>query len=223
MEPIEKTITRAVIDIPTVKTEIKKGNTPAENVFIMNFYSFNAKSINAFENGLVEFRKTGLKKLIINLRGNPGGYLDSAIQIAGHFIPSGEVVVREDFGNGQKPKLYKSLGPTDFSAKDYDIVILVNGGSASASEILAGALSEYGIAKLVGTKTFGKGSVQELIDLTSDTSLKITIAKWLTPNGKSIAKEGIMPDYEVKMTPEDYDKGRDPQMDKALEIVRKMR
>jgi carboxyl-terminal processing protease len=99
------------------------------------------------------------------------------------------------------------------------MAILVNGGSASASEILAGALKEYGVAKLVGEKTFGKGSVQELVKITHDTSFKVTVARWLTPNGVSISEEGLTPDFEVKMTPEDLEEGKDPQMDKAIEVV----
>jgi carboxyl-terminal processing protease len=101
------------------------------------------------------------------------------------------------------------------------LVILINQGSASASEILAGALSEYGLATLVGEKSFGKGSVQELVPVTEDTSLKITIAHWLTPSGRSISKEGLEPDIEVKLTKEDLAAGRDPQMEKALEILLK--
>jgi carboxyl-terminal processing protease len=100
------------------------------------------------------------------------------------------------------------------------MVILIDGGSASASEILAGALSEYGKAKLVGTKSFGKGSVQEYIKLNSETALKVTVARWLTPNGKSISEGGLTPDVEVKVTPEDITAGRDPQMDKAIELLK---
>ena len=102
------------------------------------------------------------------------------------------------------------------------MVVLINQGSASASEILAGALSDYGLAKLVGERTFGKGSVQELIPLTSDTSLKITIAKWLTPKKQSISEGGLAPDIEVKITKEDIDAGRDPVMEKAIELLKNM-
>ena len=99
------------------------------------------------------------------------------------------------------------------------MVILVNGGSASASEILAGALREHGVATLVGAKTFGKGSVQELVKVTPETSLKVTVARWLTPNGVSISDGGLTPDVEVKMTPEDIEKKRDPQMEKAIQLL----
>ena len=102
------------------------------------------------------------------------------------------------------------------------MAILMDGGSASASEILAGALQEHGKAKLIGTRTFGKGSVQELIDVTDDTALKITIAQWLTPNGISISKEGLKPDYEVEITEKDLETDRDPQMEKAMEIIKNL-
>jgi carboxyl-terminal processing protease len=99
-------------------------------------------------------------------------------------------------------------------------VVLVNGGSASGSEIVAGALQDYGVAKLVGETTFGKGSVQDLKEFADGSSVKLTIAEWLTPNGKNINKEGIKPDVEVKLTKEDYDAGKDPQLEKALEIIK---
>ena len=100
------------------------------------------------------------------------------------------------------------------------MVILINQGSASASEILAGSLQDYKIAALVGEKSFGKGSVQEMVSVTDDTALKVTIARWLTPNGVSISKEGLTPDYEVKITKEDIENSRDPQMEKAIEILK---
>jgi carboxyl-terminal processing protease len=101
------------------------------------------------------------------------------------------------------------------------MVILVNAGSASASEILAGALREHGVARLVGAKTFGKGSVQELVKLTPETSLKVTVARWFTPNGVSISDGGLAPDVEIKLTLEDIEKKRDPQMEKAIELLTK--
>ncbi len=220
---IEKVLTRDVIKVPTVKTDIKKGGVAGEDVFVLRLYAFNAQAISSFDDALINFKKTGIKNLIIDLRGNPGGYLDAAVDIAGHFLPSGEVVVKEDFGKTSSVRTYNANGQNEFSSNKYNIVILVNGGSASASEILAGALKEHGVAKLVGTKTFGKGSVQELIPLTADTNLKITVARWLTPNGHNISKEGIMPDYEVKVEEKDVLAGNDPQLDKALEIIRKIR
>jgi carboxyl-terminal processing protease len=137
--------------------------------------------------------------------------------MASWFLPAGTEVVREDFGEGKTPKIYKSKGYDIFSDK-LKMLILVDGGSASASEILAGALSEHGVAKLVGRKTFGKGSVQELIPLTSDTSLKITIARWLTPDGHNLSHDGLEPDYIVDQK---KDSKEDSVMEKAIELLSK--
>jgi carboxyl-terminal processing protease len=131
----------------------------------------------------------------------------------------GKAVVREDFGSDKPENVYRSKGYDVFNDK-LRMIILVDGGSASASEILAGALQEYGIAKLVGTKTYGKGSVQELVSITDNTSLKVTVAKWLTPFGKSISEGGLTPDYEVKITEADVKADKDPQMEKALELLK---
>jgi len=206
-------ITRAVIDIPSAETEIK------DDVFIINLYNFYAQSRSQFNKALKEFIDSGKHKLILDLRNNPGGYLDTAIDMSSWFLPLGKPVVREDFGDKKEEIIHRSKGYDIFTDK-LEMIILVNGGSASASEILAGALQEYNIAKLVGTKTYGKGSVQELIKITDDTSLKVTIAKWLTPLGKSISEGGLTPDYEVKITEADVKAEKDPQMEKALELLK---
>ncbi len=153
------------------------------------------------------------------MRGNPGGYLDSAIEITGWFLDTGKTIAIQDFNDNRKPISFKSRGPKIIN-DNVKIMILVDNGSASASEIMAGAMSEYGIAKLVGTQTFGKGSVQELVDITEDTSLKVTIAKWLTPKGLSISVSGLTPDYEVKITQESIEQGRDLQLEKAIELLK---
>ena len=127
------------------------------------------------------------------------------------------MIVTENAGS-KGTRVHRSRGYDAFS-KNLKMVILVNAGSASASEILAGALREHGVARLVGAKTFGKGSVQELVKLTSETSLKITVARWFTPNGVSISDGGLTPDVEVKLTAEDIEKKRDPQTDKAIEML----
>ena len=138
--------------------------------------------------------------------------------MASFFLPAGKAIVREDFGEKEEEVIYRSRGYDIFN-ENLKMVVLIDGGSASASEILAGALSEHSKAKLVGTKTFGKGSVQELLPITSDTSLKVTVARWLTPSGKSISKEGLMPDYVVETTEADTTGDRDPQMEKAVQIL----
>src|SRR3990167_5541315 len=213
-EPFDVTVTRDVIDIPTINTkELPNG------IFVIELYSFSAQAPNLFRNALREFIVSGNDKLILDLRGNPGGYLEAAIDMASWFLPSSMVVVREDFGQSRDEKVYRSKGYDIFS-ENLKFVILVDRGSASASEILAGALAEHGRATLVGDKTFGKGSVQELVNITSETSLKITIARWLTPNGLSISQDGIEPKFLVKYSNEDREAGRDPQLEKAIEILK---
>lgn len=230
-QPLEKTITRDIIDIPTLETEVK-GGTPGtpenpngsglrqDGIFVVKLFSFTAQSPDLFRKALREFIDSGSHKLIIDLRGNPGGYLEAAWDMASWFLPAGKVIVTEDFGGKETNKVYRSRG-YDIFGKDLKLVILVDGGSASASEIFAGALQEHGIARLVGTKTFGKGSVQELIPVTPDTSLKVTIARWLTPKGHNLSHDGLVPDVEVKLTQKDLDAKNDAQMNKAVEILRK--
>lgn len=211
-QPFDITIVRDVINIPTLDTDFKDG------VFIIKLYNFSEPSPRAFRVALKEFIDSGSDKLILDLRGNPGGYLDASVDMASWFLPKDAVIVREDFGPKAPEEVQRSKGYNIFT-EHLKMVILVNGGSASASEIVAGALREHNVATIVGTKTFGKGSVQELVKVTPDTSLKITIARWLTPKGVSISEKGITPDVEVKMSAEDVEKGRDPQMAKAMEIL----
>lgn len=208
-QPKEVTIVRDRIVIPTLDTEVKG------DVFIIKLYNFGPSSARLMSDALTSFRQTGLSKLIIDLRNNPGGYLDAAVDIAGFFLPEGEAVVIEDFGKDTSPKTYRSKGYGLVNNKK--IAVLVDGGSASASEILAGALREHEIATLIGTQTYGKGSVQQVIDISEGTILKITVAKWLTPKGISISKEGLKPDIEIMPDPETED---DEIMDTALEFLK---
>jgi len=208
-------VTRETIDIPTIATK-DLGN----GIFKIDLYSFSASSPNLFRGALREFVQSGDNKLILDLRGNPGGYLEAAIDMASWFLPSGKVIVKENFGPNKEETVYRSKG-YDVFTDSLKFVILVDEGSASAAEILAGALSEQGRATLVGEKTFGKGSVQELVDITPTTSLKVTIARWLTPNGVSISKQGITPQYVVKRTEADMLAGKDPQLEKAIEVLNK--
>ncbi len=214
-EFIELTIIRDTISIPTSKVE-KRGD-----VFIISLYSFNALSEAEMQQALRSYVESGAKRLVIDLRGNPGGYLESAVSIASYFLPLGKVVVREDFGEGVDEQLYRSSGKELGSFAPEKLVVLVDGGSASASEILAGALQEHGVATLIGEQTFGKGSVQELIDLPDGSSLKVTIARWLTPNGNSISEGGLIPDIVVPRTVADREADKDPQLDAALEFLGK--
>ncbi len=211
-EPFVIKITRGIINVPTLETEVKG------DVFVIKLYNFYAPASGAFRTALRDFINSGNHKLVLDLRGNPGGYLESAVDMASFFLPVGKVVVSEDFGAKTEGVIYRSKGYDIFN-DTLRMVILVDGGSASASEILAGALKEQGVAKLVGVKTFGKGSVQELVKITPETSLKVTIAKWLTPKGTSISEGGLVPDYEVKFTEKDIKELKDPQMEKAIEVV----
>ncbi len=207
-------ITRDTIEIPTIDTEVKEGG-----VFVIKLYSFTENSAELFQGALQKFVDTRSDKLILDLRGNPGGYLDAAVDISSWFIDQGKIIVTEDFGDNRKPYVLRSHGPRLFTDQ-LKFVVLVDGGSASASEIVAGALREHNVATLVGEKTFGKGSVQELIPVTDTTSLKVTVAHWLTPNGVSISTaQGIEPDVKVSMSHKDITDGVDPQMKKAIEIV----
>jgi len=212
-EPFDISIVRDKISIPTIEYSLRD-----DGIFSIELYSFTATSPELFRQALQEFVLSGSSKLVLDLRNNPGGFLDAAVEMASWFLPSGKVVVTEDFGERKESIVYRSRGYDIFS-ETLEMVILINKGSASASEILAGALSEHGIATLVGETSFGKGSVQELVDITSDTSLKITVARWKTPQGNSISKNGLTPEYEVEFTMEDREEGRDPQMEKALELL----
>ena len=215
-DPLIFNITRDIINLPVIDSSNDK-NT---GIFTIKLYSFSTQSASLFRNTLREFVLSGSNKLILDLRGNPGGLLDSAVDIASWFLPPGKIVVQEDYGNGKEKTIERSRGYNIFN-DNLKMVILVDGGSASASEILSGALSEYNKAILVGTRTFGKGSVQELVNVDGQTTLKVTIARWLTPNGKSISDGGLAPDIEVKLTDDDIKNHNDLQMKKAVEILSK--
>ena len=212
-EPREIKIVRDIINVPTLDTELRP-----DGIFVTRLYSFSANSIDLFRFALREFSKSNSDKLLLDLRGNPGGYLDAAVDIASWFLPNGKTVVIEDYGDNMKQKVYRSAGYNVFN-DNLKFVILIDGGSASASEILAGAMQDHKRAKLVGTQSYGKGSVQEVVKVTPDTILKVTIAKWLTPNGTSISLKGLTPDYKVEYTKKDSGNKNDPQMDKAADLL----
>lgn len=214
-EPIKISVTRGTIDIPTIEATFRP-----DGVYVIRLFNFSAISQDLFRNALRQFVRSGSNKLVLDLRGNPGGYLEAAIDMASWFLPSGATVVKEDFKKSTEIVIHRSKGYDIFGSR-LKMVVLIDGGSASASEILAGALQENNVAKLVGTKSFGKGSVQELVKITPDTSLKVTIARWLTPKDHSISAGGLTPDYEVKLDEKDYIKGIDAQMNKAVEILLK--
>lgn len=208
----EVKIIRDTIKVPTIDTHIEDG------VFVIELYSFSETSPKLFREALQEFIDSNVQYLVLDLRGNPGGFLEAAIDMASWFLPEGKVVVTESYAEGDED-VHRSKGYDVFN-QNLKFVILVDGGSASASEILAGALQDHDMATIVGTQTFGKGSVQELVPVKGGGSLKITVAKWLTPDGLSISDNGLTPDVEVEFTEEDVEADRDVQLEKAIEVVK---
>ncbi len=208
---IKLSLTRDIIKIPVLDTEI------IDDTFVISLFNFNKESDNDFKKAILEFKKSGLKNLILDLRNNPGGYMSSAINIASYFIDQGNIIVKENFGDsGEKESIHRSKGFDDIRNIDYKLAVLINRGSASASEIVAGALQDNNRAIIIGEKSFGKGSVQELINMKEGTSLKVTIAKWFTPNGNQISRKGISPDVEMGEF-----KDSDDYFDKAINILKK--
>ena len=215
-------IIRDIINIPTLDTEHR-----SDGVFVIKLYSFSSNASKLFRDALREFGMSKSDKLVIDLRGNPGGYLDAAVYISSWFLPEGKVIVTEDYGGDQEPEVFRSKGydivrnnSEKILGDNLKLVILIDGGSASASEIVAGALQDQKKALLVGEQSFGKGSVQQVVNMTDDTILKITIAKWLTPNGNTIAEKGLTPDYLVKFVKDAKNVDKDNQMDKAVELLK---
>src|SRR3989338_1687254 len=206
-------VTRDVINVPIITTEQR-----SDCIFVIEVAEFTANAPDLFRKALREFIESGDQRLIIDLRGNPGGYLEGAVEISSWFLPSGAIVVSEDYAGHASNIHHRSYGYDVFTDK-LQMIILVNKGSASASEIMAGALRYHGDAALVGDNTFGKGSVQELVPITSDTSLKITVARWLGPDGVQIPYDGIVPDYKVEVTKEDREAKKDLQLAKAVELL----
>jgi len=210
------TITRDTIKIPSFKWELIN-----DDIGHLKIYQFSQSLVSDFNMAAFEILNSSAQKIVLDLRNNPGGYLEVAQDIAGWFLESGKVVVVEDFGSAKEPLIYKTSG--NGKLIQYPMVILINQGSASASEILAGALRDNRGIKLVGEKSFGKGSVQEGVNLKDGSFLKITIAKWLTPSGLSISDKGLDPDVKVELTEKDYEQDKDPQLEKAVEILEKIK
>jgi carboxyl-terminal processing protease len=208
----EISITRNVITVKSVTLTFKENN-----IANIEVTKFGDDTTAGFSQAIAKISASHAKGLIIDLRNNPGGYLESAIDIASKMIPNGKVVVIEEGSNGKQEKMYTRGGDV---ASGIETVVLINEGSASASEILAGALKENRTnVTLVGKKSFGKGSVQEFIKTAQGTAAKITVAHWLTPNGNQINELGIKPDIEVELTNDDYTNNRDPQMDAAIRQI----
>ncbi len=213
-ESREVSVTRQIIEIPTLSYKLNE-----DGIFVISLYNFSSNATKLFNQAMYEFSKSNTNKLIVDVRGNPGGYLDGAVDISSWFIPKGEVVAIESYGGDVEDVVYRSHGYS-IGKDDLSMVVLVDEGSASASEIFAGALQEYKKATLIGAKTYGKGSVQQLIPVTDTTSLKLTIAKWLTPNRVSLSGNGLDPDINISITKEDLENKNDTQMQKAIEYLK---
>ena len=205
-------IIRDTIKVPSVEWQLKDND-----VAYIQIFQFDQSLSTDFKKVAIEILNSPAKKIVLDLRNNPGGYLELSQEIAGWFLERGQVVTIEDFGKDKEQEIYKTDGNANLI--NYPMVILINSGSASASEILAGTLRDNRGIKLIGTKSLGKGSVQQVINLKDGSSIKITIAKWLTPKGNSIAEVGLSPDIKIDITEKDMQEEKDPQLEKALEII----
>lgn len=208
--PKDFTITRQTVHIPLVDFEMKG------NVALIALHQFDQDTGQQFYNALVRATNNNAKGIVLDLRNDPGGYLEVAVDIAGYFLKPGSLVVKE-VGRAVPEQDFTSSG--NGALANLPMVVLINEGSASASEILAGALHDDRKAPLVGVKSFGKGTVQELQQLADGSSIKITVAHWVLPSGVIIDHQGIPPDYEVKITDDDTKNRKDPQLDKALSVA----
>ncbi|MFH1670858.1 MAG: S41 family peptidase [Patescibacteria group bacterium] len=210
---LDITITRASITVPSVEYEIKE--TATGSIGYIQINQFGEDSVREVKNALKDLRDEDLHGLIIDVRYNGGGYLEGAVDMVSMFLKEGKVVTVER-RNGEPSNHYVSGRPSD---PEIPLVILINEGSASASEILAGALQDAGRATIIGKKSFGKGTVQEVFDLPGNASVRITVARWLTPSGRDLGKEGVIPDIDVDRTREQISDLEDPQLDAAMEFL----
>lgn len=207
----EFSIVREIIQIPTLDSKMEG------DLAYIHLYNFYEKAPYVFYQTAIKIALQNPKGMVLDLRNNPGGYLDASVNLAGWFLEPGQTVVSEEYGDKTKD-VFKARGNGLF--KNLPIVILINQGSASASEILAGALRDIRGVKLIGQKSFGKGTVQEINTLSDGSLAKITVANWIMPKGGVIEKNGLTPDYTVDLTDDDIKNNRDPQLDKAMEILR---
>lgn len=207
------TITREDIKVPSVKSEILDGN-----IGYLQITQFSDDTSDLARKAAQEFKDKGVKGVVLDLRGDPGGLVDAAVNVTSLWLPKGKTVLQEKRGG--------LVVSTDVATGDNILAgvptaVLIDAGSASASEITAGALKDNNAATLFGVKSFGKGSVQQIQQLVGGGELKVTIARWYRPNGQNIDKKGITPDTEVKRTDDDYKNNLDPQKDAAANFLRK--
>lgn len=210
-KPIEVVVVREAVNVPSVVVEYIESGSIAH----IKILKFSKETLKEWENTIAELLlKRNLSGIILDVRNNPGGLLDDAIEIASDFLDSGRVVVIEEKGDGTRSEYrVKKLG----RLKNYKLAVLLNEGSASASEILAGALKDNGKAKLIGETTFGKGTIQEPVQIEGNGGLNITIARWLTPSGFWVNDGGLKPDIEVK---DNEETSEDEQLLEAVEILK---
>ena len=209
-------IVRDTIKVPSIEWSLKDGD-----VAYIQIYQFDDTLPADFQTIALAILQSPAKKIVLDLRDDPGGYLEAAQNIAGWFLQKGQTITIEDFGKDKPQQTYKADGNSELA--NYPIVVLINQGSASASEILAGSLRDDRNVKLIGNKSFGKGCVQEVVNLKGGSFLKVTIANWLTPKGSSISNVGLTPDIKIDITDQDIQQKKDPQLDKALEIVNNLK
>lgn len=210
---LEFSIERAVITIPTVEHTLLE-----EHIGYIRLYSFSSNSAQEFNAALADLMEQDIQSLVIDLRGNTGGFVDTAVEITSAFLPEGTVLI-EEWGDGTRNEYKVSKDVVDY---EIPLVLLVDAGSASASEIMAGALQDAKRAVLVGTPTFGKGYIQNWIPLTGENgAVRITIARWLTPQGRQIQGDGLAPDILVELTDADIQAARDSQLQAALDYLQK--
>jgi len=210
-KPFDIDIVRDKIFIPSVETEFR-----SDGFYIIKISNFNDDTEVLFNEAVNDILLKSPKGIILDLRNNPGGYLETAVFVASEWVKSGPIVA-EQFGENRRNEHF-SNGRARL--KDFPTVVLINEGSASASEIVAGALRDYEEATIIGTQSFGKGSVQTIKDLSDGSLLKVTVAHWLTPDGGQINEEGIEPSIISELTEEDFENNRDPQLDRALEFLK---
>jgi carboxyl-terminal processing protease len=208
------TITRQQIELKSVKVTYKQVGD--KQIAVLKISRFGDDTQRLFDAAVVEMKNKKVAGIVLDLRNDPGGYLDTSVSVASDWLEKDKLIVKE--AHSEKDVIdYKSTGSNRLGG--IKTVVLINGGSASAAEILTGALKDNGKAILIGEKSFGKGSVQELVPLAQNTAVKVTVAKWITPGGKNLHKDGLPPDIEVKLTEDDATNNRDPQLDRALQEV----
>lgn len=217
-KPFDVKIVRDTIQIKSVKWKFKEVtiNNQKKTVVIITMSEFGDDTKSLFNKAVNEVLTHNVSGIVLDLRNNPGGYLQTAVDIASNWVKSGDIVVSEAHSDGTSEKYNAQGNPRLAGIKT---IVLINGGSASAAEILSGALHDHNIAKLIGEKSFGKGSVQELVDLPGGSAVKVTVAKWITPGGVNLNHNGLDPDIKVALTEDDINAKKDPQLDKAIEQI----